>query len=212
MPEYELDARWLRLWTHLGASEAHARNAWQDLVTRYSVPERTYHSIEHVLDCQRELDTCRTLATDPAAVEAALWYHDVVYDPRRSDNEEASANLARDSLGRAGMETTRADKVGQLILATRHAAVPESEDAALVVDIDLSILGAPPERFERYESAIRVEYAFVPECVFRTKRSELLEGFLARATLYATQPFRARYESQARENLARSIARLRCNA
>lgn len=212
MPEHEVDARWLRLWARFGASNAQARVAWQDLVTRYSTPERAYHTIHHVLDCQREFDDARALAAAPDALEAALWYHDAVYDPQRSDNEETSANLAREVLIRAGMRPECVEKVKRLILATRHAAVSEDEDAALIVDIDLSILGAPRERFEWYEEAIRAEYSTVPEVIFRAKRAELLEGFLSRTSLYATQTFRTRFEAQARMNLTRSIELLRRGA
>jgi len=59
MQNHEMDARWLRLWTSLGSSHAQALIDWRDLVARYSVPERAYHSIEHILDCQREFDGCR---------------------------------------------------------------------------------------------------------------------------------------------------------
>lgn len=209
MPEHEVDARWLRLWARFGASDVEARAAWRDLVTRYSAPERAYHSLDHILDCQRALDDSRTLATEPDAIEAALWYHDAVYEPQRSDNEEASARLAREVLLHAGMRPDRVTKVEQLILATRHAAIPENGDAALIMDIDLSILGARRERFEWYEEAVRAEYSWVTESVFRARRAELLEGFLSRTALYATQAFRERFESQARMNLARSIERLR---
>lgn len=209
MPEREIDARWLRLWMRLGASDDQARADWRDLVTRYSEPQRAYHSLEHILDCQRELDNCRALASDPDVLEAALWYHDVVYDPQSVGNEEASAKVAREVLLRAGMHPVRVNAVERLILATRHAAIPEAGDAALMVDLDLAILGAPSERFERYEEGIRAEYAWVPEAVFRSKRADLLEGFLARTVLFATETFRLRLESQARANLARSIERLR---
>src|SRR5512133_64427 len=209
MTEYEIDARWLRLWTSLGASHTRALTDWRDLVARYAVPERAYHSFEHILDCQREFDSCRPMAADPLVLEAAIWYHDVVYDPRSSDNEQASANMAHAVLLRAGMPLVRVEEVERLILATRHATIPEKGDAALLVDIDLAILGSPDETFDRYEEGVRAEYAWVPEALFRGKRAELLEGFLARPTLFTTEVFRERLETQARANLARSIARLR---
>lgn len=212
MSEHEINARWLRLWTRLGASDALARADWRDLVTRYSVPQRAYHSLAHILDCQQEFDQCRHLASDPDVLEAALWYHDVVYDPRSTGNEAASAQVARQVLQRVGMSPKRVEAVERLILATRHAAVPEVGDAALMVDIDLAILGAPQQRFDRYEEEIRLEYAWVPQDVYRTKRAELLEGFLARTALFATETFRERLDSRARMNLARSIERLRRGA
>jgi predicted metal-dependent HD superfamily phosphohydrolase len=178
------------------------------LVQRYSEEARAYHTLEHVLNCQRELDDWRALAKDPDELEAALWFHDVVYDPRGSGNEPASAEFASVVLNGAGMAAERIEKVERLILATRHDAVPEAGDSALIVDIDLAILGAPTDQFEQYEQAIRREYAWVPEAVYRVKRAAVLAGFLGRPALYATEVFRERLEAQARLNLARSISRL----
>jgi predicted metal-dependent HD superfamily phosphohydrolase len=90
-------------------------------------------------------------------------------------------------------------------MTTRHDAVPSGADAESLVDVDLSILGAPPGRFDEYEQQIREEYAWVPDFVFRRKRAEILEGFLARPAIFSTAHFRSRYERQARENLARSL-------
>ncbi len=207
MPGLEPDGRWLRLWTDLGA-RGDAREAWTELLARYAEPARRYHTLEHVRECLELLGTCRELASDLPAVEAALWYHDVVYDPRGSGNEEASAVLARERLGAAGVDDARVQTVARLILATRHAAGPQDPDEALVVDLDLAILGADRERFDRYERAIRDEYAFVPEDVFRAARAHVLQGFLDREALYATRHWRERLEERARANLATSLAAL----
>jgi predicted metal-dependent HD superfamily phosphohydrolase len=202
------DPRWLRLWGALGAV-GDPEPPWLDLVARYGEPARAYHTLSHVDDCLRELERERRLARDAAAVEAALWYHDAVYDPRGKSNEEQSAELARRILAGAQVVAARVDAVERMILATRHGdgAAP-SGDEALVADVDLAILGQGRDRFDRYEDAIRREYAFVPEEVYRRKRGEVLRRFLARPRLYSTDPFRDRYEALARANLARGLKRL----
>jgi predicted metal-dependent HD superfamily phosphohydrolase len=93
-------------------------------------------------------------------------------------------------------------------MATRHDAVPANADARVLVDVDLSILGAEPARFGEYEQQVREEYAWVPGFVYRRKRREVLEGFLARTAIFNTRLFVERYEAVARGNLARSIAKL----
>jgi hypothetical protein len=98
--------------------------------------------------------------------------------------------------------------VHQLILATKHNAAPATLDAALLIDVDLAILGAAPGRFDEYERQVRQEYSWVPGFLVRRKRREILEGFLARPHVYFTDHFRARCEARARANLARSIAQL----
>lgn len=180
---------------------------FDDLVARYGEPGRHYHDLAHVLDCLEKAAATREIQDDPAAVDLALWFHDAVYDPRRSDNEERSAALSKEALvGPLGAE--RAARVAELVLATRHRAPPPPGDAAVVVDADLSMLGAEPERFEAYQEAIRREYAWVPGFLYRRRRARLLRSFLARERIFTTEPFRERYEARARENLERVLAAL----
>jgi predicted metal-dependent HD superfamily phosphohydrolase len=87
--------------------------------------------------------------------------------------------------------------------------VPLDTDEKILVDVDLSILGERPERFDEYEDQIREEYAWVPGVVFRARRRKILKAFLARASIFNTRKFVETYEAQARANLERSIKRLR---
>jgi predicted metal-dependent HD superfamily phosphohydrolase len=183
-----------------------AAGLYESLVAAYGQPSRHYHDLDHVAECLLELDAMREQARWPDAVELGLFYHDVVYDTRRSDNEEQSAAFAAAALTPAGNRLVSV--VRGLVLATRHALAPQDDDQALIMDIDLAILGSPEQVFDRYEAAIRQEYAWVPEPLFRTKRAEILRDFLARPSLYHTTSFRERLEQRARANLARSIARL----
>ena len=109
---------------------------------------------------------------------------------------------------RSGAPDETAGRVRDLVLATKHDAVPETVDARLLVDVDLAILGAPRGRFAEYEAQVRREYAWVPEPAFRTARAKILGEFLARPAIYSTPGFRGRLEARARENLARSIGEL----
>lgn len=173
----------------------------------YSAPRRHYHNVRHVADCLRELDRVRPECDDRRAAGAALLFHDCVYDPTRSDSEERSADVAAGMLARIGWEEAFLDTVRSLILATKHATPTVTNDAKLVVDTDLSILGKPPDVFDAYERAIRREYAHVGDGAFAAGRAKVLRQFLARPTIYATPSFRRRYEGTARENLERAIAR-----
>jgi predicted metal-dependent HD superfamily phosphohydrolase len=131
-----------------------------------------------------------------------------VYVAARSDNEERSAELARACLSEAGVASEVAERIGALVLETRHRATLPEADAALVCDIDLSILGRPAEAFDLFERQIRQEYAMVPEPLYRRGRSEILRGFLNRASIFQTDWFRQRYEEPARANLERVLATL----
>lgn len=91
--------------------------------------------------------------------------------------------------------------------AARHHVDPATQDAMIVVDIDLSILGAATARFEEYEVQVREEYSWVPEIVYRRGRRKILQDFAHRERIYRTEYFRTEYEDRARENIARSLTR-----
>jgi predicted metal-dependent HD superfamily phosphohydrolase len=196
--------RWVELWSRLGAQGSGAL-IFAQLAAGYAEPGRAYHTAEHIRDCLAELDLSRDLAQYPDEVEAALWFHDAVYRPGASDNEDQSAELARTALSMGAVPHEVADRTAALVLATRHAGVPNSPDEQLICDIDLSILGREPGIFDAFERQIRREYAWVPEPMYRRERSAVLSGFLRRRSIYQTDQFRHRYEALARANLERLI-------
>jgi predicted metal-dependent HD superfamily phosphohydrolase len=199
--------RWLELWSRLGAQGSGA-SIFAQLAAAYAEPGRAYHTAGHVRDCLAELDLSRGLAQYPNEVEAALWFHDAVYRPGASDNEDQSAELARAALSTGTVPREVADRTAALVLATRHAGVSGSPDDQLICDIDLSILGREPGTFDTFELQIRREYAWVPEPMYRRERSAVLSGFLRRRSIYQTDQFRHRYEALARANLQRLLDQL----
>jgi predicted metal-dependent HD superfamily phosphohydrolase len=201
-------SRWIQLWDKVGATGDPL--LWFDhLAAAYVEPHRHYHTLRHIAECIREFDAARFLARTPEAVELALWFHDAVYDPKAPDNEEQSAELAKRCLADSGVSSSLTRMVAGLVMATKHHDTSQEIDAPLLVDIDLSILGQPNPRFLEYEMQIREEYHWVPERVFDVERAKILERFLARERLYATEWFCEKYEKAARTNLASSIIRLR---
>lgn len=201
-------ARLASLYQSLGA-RGDATEEARRVVLAYADPGRAYHDVHHVAACLAIFDepAVRVLAEHPNEVEAALWYHDVVYDTHAQDNEEKSAALAESALTAAGIHGEVAARVAAHVRATKsHDAA--SADARLVVDIDLSILGETAELFARFEVQIRREYAWVDDERYRVGRAAVLRRFAERRAIYATSLFRDRYESRARENLATSLRAL----
>jgi predicted metal-dependent HD superfamily phosphohydrolase len=199
--------RWQRLCRTFAAAEL-CDTTWQVLHHSYTEPHREYHNLTHIAECLAHLDGIASGIIPPehgTSIELALWFHDVVYDTHRHDNEEASAALAGMHLTRAGVPLDRVAHITRLILATKHSATPPAGDAAWIVDIDLAILGVNAARFDEYEKQIREEYHWVPDPDFRKGRASVLRMFLERDTIYVTPAFRARYEKAARQNLQRSL-------
>jgi predicted metal-dependent HD superfamily phosphohydrolase len=141
-------------------------------------------------------------------VGIALWYHDAVYFPKVGDNELRSAAWATRDLRAAGVNQHSVARIEGLVMATCHDTLAEGLDAQVLVDIDLAILGSTPDRFEQSSQDIRKEYDWVPEETYRSKRAEVLSRFAARHRIYNTAAAIARFEAQARENLAAGIHRL----
>ena len=195
--------RWRRLMQRWSAPPSD--QVYTALTSAYSESHRHYHTGRHIADCLAQLDSAGELATEPEEVELALWFHDAVYRPTSSKNELRSAEWAQRFLDSVGADATRSQRVFDHILATQHAAGSLSGDTALVVDIDLSILGREPAEYDIYERAIREEYRWVPGPIYRKKRAEILESFLARSVIYETRYFRETCEARARSNLRRAI-------
>jgi predicted metal-dependent HD superfamily phosphohydrolase len=184
------------------------RATYDRLVAAYGARGRHYHTVEHLAACLRELDTARFLAEHPAEVEIALWFHDAVYRTRARDNEARSAAWAVEFLGAGGAAAAVRVRVERHIMATRHSKTAASGDTALVVDVDLSILGQPPEIYRAFEANVRREYWWVPAPVFRRERARILRQLIGRKRVYYTEVFRDRYEQQARRNVEAAIAML----
>jgi predicted metal-dependent HD superfamily phosphohydrolase len=196
---------WERLWRAVNL-RGDPHQWFNELSRRYSEQHRRYHNIQHIEECLTEFEQVAGQAKHPIALELAIWFHDAVYDPRRSDNEEQSAVLALNCLEQGASEQKQL--VSDLILATKTHLANSIPDAPLLIDIDLSILGKPATRFAEYEAAIRDEYSFVPFPVYAQKRAAILRNFLARPKIFMTPSFVERFESQARTNLSNSIGAL----
>jgi predicted metal-dependent HD superfamily phosphohydrolase len=179
------------------------------VLAAWSEPDRRYHGLDHLRDCLAELDGAPANGADRDRVEAALWFHDAVYDPRAGDNEARSAEWARRALAELGIPPAVGDDVARLVGLTRHTDPTPDPSGRLLCDIDLAILGREPAAFDAYDRQIREEYAWVPEPDFRAARTAVLVGLLSRAPLYQTEHFRRRYEAAARANLRRTLKRLR---
>jgi len=193
--------RFAAAWRAVGASHYNA-SAW--LADRYAEEHRAYHDAEHVAECLAWFDRVRDLAERPTELEVALFFHDAIYEPLASDNEVRSAEELRRLACEAEVPTEVVERIARLIQSTAtHDA--RSGDAALLSDIDLSILGASPARYARCEQEVRREYAAIDEASYRVGRARVLRGFLDRIEIYRTPRLAARLEAQARDNLSSAL-------
>jgi predicted metal-dependent HD superfamily phosphohydrolase len=198
---------WREIWQKLNAPEA-PQDVLDALIRAYSSPDRFYHNLMHIEDCLSIFGQAKHLAAHPEEVELAIWFHDSVYDTRRNDNEQKSAELASSVIRQAGLSEQIAERISLAILATRHNTEVSDRDAQMLVDVDLSILGRDKAVFWLYEGNIRKEYAWVPASIFRPERMEILRRLLECQHIYYCEIFREMFEERARVNITRAIARL----
>jgi predicted metal-dependent HD superfamily phosphohydrolase len=206
-----LQQGWAKLLDRYRVAAADAYPVFDVLVAAYSAPERHYHNLEHLAEMFRVAARLTAITDDPAAVQLAVWFHDAVYDPRASDNEARSADLAATLLGPLGVPRSELERVARLIRATAHltdARPPTDRETMILLDADLAILGAAPERYARYAAAIRAEYAWVPEAEYRAGRAKVLDRFLARPRVFWTELAYQEGEAQARANMTAERATL----
>ncbi len=201
----DLASSWRRAWRGIGA-RSDGEAPFAEVTAAYREPHRRYHTLQHLGECIALFERFGAVAAHPAEVEVCLWFHDAVYDVKRSDNEARSADWLREAALADGVTAGVAERACALVLATRHDALPSGADQALLVDIDLAVLGADEARFDEYERQIRAEYDFVPAPTFAARRRSILAALLSRPRIYSTSRLHDLLEQRARRNLARSIA------
>ncbi|MCD7441303.1 hypothetical protein K4B79_24150 [Streptomyces lincolnensis] len=180
-----------------------------NLLARWREPQRRYHTLTHLTAVLDHIDVLEKHAADPDVVRLAAWFHDAVYFPDRSENEERSARLAERALPEAGLSAARTAEVARLVrLTVTHDPADDDPDGQVLCDADLAILAAPPSAYAAYTAAVREEYGFVPQAAFREGRAAILRQLLDLPRLFRTPYGEREWEATARYNLAGELALL----
>lgn len=198
--------RWFALMD--GMDLPNSLTCFDDLCTAYAEKHRHYHTADHINAMLRHFDDTVDLAENPHEVELAIWFHDAIYKPFSTSNESDSADWANIFLTEQGNWEVRRERVCRLIMATSHQGEAITNDEQLIVDIDLSVLGAPTSVYEAFERNVRKEYRLVPGFIYRQKRKALLQSFLSRDHIYHLVYFQENFEQTARENIQRALHEL----
>ncbi len=203
-PEVELRSTWRQV---AGNRHDHLLDG---VFARHREPHRRYHTLTHLMWVLRHISLLLAAGeptTDLAAVQLAALWHDTVYDPRASDNEARSALLARSAAVDLGWSLPRQELVERLVIATAGHR-PTDADEAILVDADLAILGASAQEYSAYVTGVRYEFAHVSDDAWRSGRTAVLHGFIARPHLFTTVTMRTEREARARANIAAELASL----
>lgn len=206
----ELWLEWKRLCEELHINETQTKIGFAQLATRYGEPHRKYHTLAHIRDCLEQFESLRHLCEHPLAVELAIWFHDIVYNTIRHDNEEKSAKLMVDFAMNANVDPELIKVAYVCVLATKHDVDPSTQDEKVMIDVDLSILGRDWSAYEQYSRQIREEYKRFAQILYALNRRRIMQAFVdARPYIYHTPFMREHCEKQARANIVRELRTMR---
>lgn len=207
--QLSLHQRWMEFVRSCNVTKNKKQELFELLMAYYSEKHRFYHNLSHIEALFHRIDSFQGKIQNSTAVGFAIWFHDVIYDTRKSDNEEQSAKLAVQALSELKISSEIQKLVQDYILATKkHSADHLSTDGKLFLDTDLSILGASEDIYAEYRKAIRQEYSWVPGFLYRINRKKILTSFLERTRIYFTEEMALQFETQARHNLHHEIQSL----
>jgi len=205
------EARFVALWQRtLPPVAAVASTVYARLRTLYGESHRRYHSFNHIQRCLCAFDQVADGVANPDTIEMALWFHDAIYIPGAKDNEWRSAELFR-GYAAACANSTFVQRVGELIMATTHAGIPDQADERFITDIDLCSFGLGWEQFAADGRQIRAECPQMSDQKYFAGLLRFLQGLLNRPTFFFTEHFEQRYGQIARANTLRLIEELQAH-
>ena len=197
----ELKEIFLQLVSIYSEDESTAVSLWNEIEKKYNSRKRHYHTLTHLDKLIAQLEEYRNGIADWHTLLFSVFYHDIVYNVLKSDNEGKSAMLAVKRLSQIRFPPDKINSCKEQILATKAHTLSNNPDTNLFTDADLSILGQPRGIYEQYCRQIRKEYSIYPDIIYKPGRKKVIAHFLNMERIFKTEFFLNKYEKQARENL-----------
>lgn len=211
MPE-ALRAIWMELAGRYSSDQILAGNLFHEIHKKYNSSRRYYHNLQHLDELLRLSRQYDPYLHDKDVVGFSIFYHDIIYNVLRKDNEQRSAALAAKRLTALGVPAEKRGAVELFIQATQTHAVPENAlnktDLSFFLDFDMAILAAPWEQYQVYARQVRKEYKVYPDVLYKSGRKAFLQKSLQADPIFHTALFRAQYEAPARANMERELQTL----
>jgi predicted metal-dependent HD superfamily phosphohydrolase len=178
---------------------------WQEIVEAYSHRNRHYHTLAHLDHLYSRLLEVKSLISNWETVLFSLYYHDIVYNVRASDNEEQSAQLAEKRMQQLHAPEEMIETCKKQIIATKTHLQNTDSDMNYFTDADLSVLGEDWETYLAYIENVRKEYAVYPDLLYNPGRKKVLQHFLEMERIFKTDYFYEKLEAVARQNILKEI-------
>lgn len=201
-----LKDRFLNLMSKYSDDKNYNLQCWNEIEKNYSSKSRYYHNLEHLENMFAELDKVLQQVNKLDSLLFAIYYHDIIYVPTKSDNEHQSALLFKNRISATSFPNLN-ECIAQ-IEATKEHKLSRDKDTNILLDLDLSILGKSKEEYQKYCKNIRKEYHIYPDFMYRNGRKKVLLNLLKLDSIYKTDYFKQEYENQAKENLKHELNQL----
>lgn len=190
------------------ANDSLRKQLWNEIVINYCDAGRYYHNLTHLEAIISELSDVKDNIPQWDTAMFSVFYHDIIYNALRSDNEAQSAEKAQIRLQEMGFPTDQTTECVLQILATKGHEAGNDLTTRLFIDADLTILGKAPQKYNEYSENLRKEFFVYSDTEYKARRKKVLKHFLAKDRIFKTDYFYNKYESQARKNLEEELNRL----
>ena len=182
-----------------------ANELWTEIEQNYSNKKRHYHTLQHLNSLLEQLTEAKKEIQNWDAILFTLYYHDIVYNTLKSDNEEKSAALAKTRMTQIAVSTQTIELCYNQILATKSHQTSSNSDTNYFTDADLAVLGKSWETYATYYKNVRKEYAIYPDFLYNRGRKKVIKHFLAMDRIFKTDFFYYKFETQAKQNLNQEL-------
>lgn len=195
----------IRLLTNYTDNSSLTNELWTEIEKNYTSKKRHYHTLLHLDNLLTQLTEVKNEIQNWNTILFTLYYHDMVYNSLKSDNEEKSAELAEKRLKQISVSIDTIEHCKNQILATKSHLTSTDSDTNYFIDADLSVLGQNWETYSLYYKNVRKEYSTYPDFVYNPGRKKVLYHFLSMDRIYKTDFFFNKFEIQAKRNLTNEL-------
>ncbi len=195
----------LKLIRKYSKNESLILSLWKEIEFNYSKKNRYYHNLTHLSNLLEELGSVKDNIADFETILFTLFYHDIIYNSLKSDNEEKSTVLAAKRMQQIGVNQSMISKCVDQIKATKSHSVSDNFDTNYFTDADLSVLGSSWNTYQTYYKNVRKEYSIYPTFLYKRGRKKVLKHFLNMDRLYKTKYFFDKLELNAKQNLTKEL-------
>ncbi len=200
-----LKETFIELLTNYADNDGLTNELWKEIYKHYSEKKRHYHTLQHLDSLLTQLTAVKDEIQNWDTILFTLYYHDIIYNATKSNNEEKSAELAEKRLKQISVSNDKIELCKRQILATKSHIKSIDSDTNYFTDVDLSILGKDWKTYSSYYKNVRKEYSIYPDFIYNAGRKKVLNHFLTMDRIFKTDIFYSKFEIQAKQNLQKEL-------